>query len=88
MRRFFILAALFSVVGVSLAAPAPAGTHNRLVRCQRFVPLTVIGVDEVVARQGDEDDGVGWFVAVPALMKPAPIHINAPIPGIPCDKKN
>ncbi|TFK91580.1 hypothetical protein K466DRAFT_596002 [Polyporus arcularius HHB13444] len=37
---------------------------------------------------GDEDDGVGWFVAVPALMKPAPLNINVPIPGIPCDKKN
>ncbi len=43
--------------------------------------------DDVEARKGDEDDGVGWFVAVPALMKPAPININVPIPGIPCDKK-
>ena len=27
-------------------------------------------------RQGDEDDGVGWFVAVPALMNPAPVDLN------------
>ena len=45
--------------------------------------------DRVAVRQGDEDDGVGWFVAVPELMKPAPgLNINVPIPGIPCkDKK-
>ncbi|OSC99592.1 hypothetical protein PYCCODRAFT_1470097 [Trametes coccinea BRFM310] len=42
----------------------------------------------VEARQGDEDDGVGWFVAVPALMKPGPaINVNLPIPGLPCDDK-
>lgn len=43
--------------------------------------------ETAVARDEDEDDGVGWFVAVPALMKPAPLNINVPIPGIPCDKK-
>ncbi|CDO72011.1 hypothetical protein BN946_scf184943.g46 [Trametes cinnabarina] len=42
----------------------------------------------VEARQGDTDDGVGWFVAVPALMKPGPaINVNLPIPGLPCDDK-
>ena len=50
---------------------------------------TPVAERELAIRQGDEDDGVGWFVAVPALMKPGPVDltINVPIPGSPCDKK-
>ncbi|KAM5544689.1 hypothetical protein V8D89_001587 [Ganoderma adspersum] len=78
MRSTLILASILSVFA-SAAFAAP--TEPRAAEPAPAEP--------VEARQGDEDDGVGWFVAVPALMKPGPVDltINVPIPGIPCDKK-
>lgn len=102
MRSFLILASILSVFA-SAAFAAPTGTPRLTQTGERhtltdwnfnlhFTEPRAAGpapAEPVEARQGDEDDGVGWFVAVPALMKPGPVDltINVPIPGIPCDKK-
>ncbi len=88
MRSIFLIALSMFVTFGSVAA-APVGKRNPAWR-PAYAHLT-IQLEEARAaapKGGDEDDGVGWFVAVPALMKPAPLNINVPIPGIPCDKKN